>query len=62
MPKNSEEPPEQEKHQRDADRRRRRALFLRELKEARELRARVQPRKARTARMRQQMRLRTFRW
>ncbi|MFI5658002.1 hypothetical protein [Streptomyces sp. NPDC051684] len=46
----------------DAERRRRRALFLRELTEARELRARVQPRRARAARMRHQMRMRTFRW
>jgi hypothetical protein len=46
----------------DAERRRRRALFLRELTEARELRARVQPRRARAARMRRQMRMRTFRW
>ncbi|MCX3063177.1 hypothetical protein [Streptomyces beihaiensis] len=46
----------------DAERRRRRALFLRELTEARELRARVQPRRARAARMRQHMRMRTFRW
>ncbi|WP_443732111.1 hypothetical protein [Streptantibioticus silvisoli] len=45
-----------------AERRRRRAVFLRELKEAKELRARVQPRRARAARMRQQMRMRTFRW
>ncbi|MEV4432153.1 hypothetical protein [Streptomyces sp. NPDC049555] len=44
------------------DRRRRRAQFLRELNEARELRDRVQPRRARAARMRQQMRMRTFRW
>ncbi|NJP99147.1 hypothetical protein [Streptomyces zingiberis] len=43
-------------------RRRRRAQFLRELHEARELRDRVQPRRARAARMRQQMRMRTFRW
>lgn len=43
-------------------RRRRRAQFLRELNEAKELRARVQPRRARAARMRQQMRMRTFRW
>ncbi|WP_414494562.1 hypothetical protein [Streptomyces sp. S399] len=42
--------------------RRRRAQFLRELTEAKELRARVQPRRARAARMRQQMRMRTFRW
>ncbi|MEU6393295.1 hypothetical protein [Streptomyces sp. NPDC046939] len=46
----------------DAERRRRRAVFLRELTEARELRARVQPRRARAARMRRQMRMRTFRW
>ncbi|MFD9160466.1 hypothetical protein ACFVZ8_00400 [Streptomyces sp. NPDC059558] len=35
---------------------------LRDLMEARELRDRVQPRRARAARMRQQMRMRTFRW
>ncbi|MGW7002281.1 hypothetical protein ACWGCW_05480 [Streptomyces sp. NPDC054933] len=46
----------------DAERRRRRALFLRELHEAKELRARVQPRRARAARAREQMRMRTFRW
>ncbi|MEV7417466.1 hypothetical protein [Streptomyces sp. NPDC089919] len=45
-----------------AQRRARRAQFLRELHEARELRDRVQPRRARAARMRQQMRMRTFRW
>ena len=45
-----------------ADRRRRRAQFLRELGEAKALRERVQPRRARAARMRQQMRMRTFRW
>jgi hypothetical protein len=45
----------------DADRRRRRALFLRELSEAKALRERVEPRRARAARMRQQMRMRTFR-
>lgn len=45
-----------------AARRRRRAQFLRELHEAKELRARVQPRRARAARMRQAMRMRTFRW
>ncbi|MFJ6939187.1 hypothetical protein ACIQUQ_21700 [Streptomyces sp. NPDC101118] len=45
-----------------AQRRQRRAQFLRELHEARELRDRVQPRRARAARMRQQMRMRTFRW
>jgi hypothetical protein len=62
MPKHREEQPDQEERDREAERRRRRALFLRELHEARELRARVQPRKARAARMRQQMRMRTFRW
>ncbi|MGW7455586.1 hypothetical protein [Streptomyces sp. NPDC054787] len=45
-----------------AQRRARRAQFLRDLMEARELRDRVQPRRARAARMRQQMRMRTFRW
>jgi hypothetical protein len=45
-----------------ADRRRRRAIFLRELNEARELRARVQPRRVRAERMRQAMRMRSFRW
>ncbi|MFD0143302.1 MULTISPECIES: hypothetical protein [unclassified Streptomyces] len=52
-----ERPPET-----DAERRRRRAQFLRELHEAKALRDRVQPRRARAARMRQQMRMRTFRW
>ncbi|QKW07946.1 hypothetical protein HUT18_17680 [Streptomyces sp. NA04227] len=46
----------------EAERRRRRAQFLRDLNEARELRDRVQPRRARAARMRQHMRMRTFRW
>ncbi|MEU3252933.1 hypothetical protein [Streptomyces sp. NPDC006997] len=46
----------------DADRRRRRALFLRELAEARALRERVQPRRVKVARLRQAMRMRTFRW
>ncbi|MFD5557410.1 hypothetical protein ACFV0R_08725 [Streptomyces sp. NPDC059578] len=45
----------------DAERRRRRAQFLRDLAEARELRRRVQPRRVRAARMRQAMRMRTFR-
>ncbi|MGX2995841.1 hypothetical protein JNUCC64_16385 [Streptomyces sp. JNUCC 64] len=45
----------------DPERRRRRAQFLRELAEARELRRRVRPRRARAARMRQAMRMRTFR-
>ncbi|WP_405583781.1 hypothetical protein [Streptomyces sp. NBC_01190] len=44
------------------ERRRKRAAFLRELNEAKELRDRVQPRRARAARMRRQMRMRTFRW
>ncbi|MFH7598409.1 hypothetical protein WDV06_25435 [Streptomyces racemochromogenes] len=52
-----EEPPETA-----AQRRARRAQFLRDLMEARALRDRVQPRRARAARMRQQMRMRTFRW
>ncbi|HZG04320.1 MAG TPA: hypothetical protein VE546_12215 [Streptomyces sp.] len=46
----------------DLERRRRRAVFLRELNEAKALRERVQPRRARAARMRQAMRMRTFRW
>ncbi|MEU7581891.1 hypothetical protein AB0B50_30330 [Streptomyces sp. NPDC041068] len=46
----------------DAERRRRRAQFLRERTEAIELRERVKPRRARAARMRQAMRMRTFRW
>ncbi|MFI9627586.1 hypothetical protein [Streptomyces sp. NPDC052042] len=46
----------------EATRRRRRAQFLRELHEAKALRDRVQPRRARAARMRQAMRMRTFRW
>lgn len=46
----------------EAERRRKRAVFLREMDEARALRERVQPRRARANRMRQQMRMRTFRW
>ncbi|MFE4536657.1 hypothetical protein ACFRKB_16530 [Streptomyces scopuliridis] len=46
----------------ETERRRRRAQFLRELNEAKALRERVKPRQARAARMRQQMRMRTFRW
>ncbi|MFE2097040.1 MULTISPECIES: hypothetical protein [unclassified Streptomyces] len=46
----------------DAQRRRRRAQFLRELAEARALRERVQPRRAKAARLRHAMRMRTFRW
>ncbi|MEU8029932.1 hypothetical protein [Streptomyces sp. NPDC049099] len=45
-----------------AERRRRRAQFLRDLAEARALRARVQPRRAKAARLRHAMRMRTFRW
>ncbi|MGW0772874.1 hypothetical protein ACWD01_04285 [Streptomyces sp. NPDC002835] len=56
------EPEREAKSTSDAERRRRRAQFLRELKEAKALRDRVQPRRARAARMRQQMRMRTFRW
>ncbi|MEU9118349.1 hypothetical protein AB0C96_00555 [Streptomyces sp. NPDC048506] len=48
--------------QSEAARRRRRAQFLRELHEAKELRNRVQPRRVRAERMRQAMRMRTFRW
>ncbi|MGW0610236.1 hypothetical protein [Streptomyces sp. NPDC002788] len=46
----------------EAERRRRRARFLRDLAEARQLRDRVQPRRAKTARLRHAMRMRTFRW
>src|SRR5690348_9656939 len=46
----------------DAERRRRRAQFLRDLTEARALRDRVQPRRAKVARLRHAMRMRTFRW
>ncbi|WP_225826753.1 hypothetical protein [Streptomyces naphthomycinicus] len=46
----------------ESERRRRRAQFLRDLAEARELRARVQPRRAKAARLRHAMRMRTFRW
>ncbi|MET7692667.1 hypothetical protein ABZT06_32655 [Streptomyces sp. NPDC005483] len=55
----SHEPSSQET---DAERRRRRAQFLRDLAEARELRDRVQPRRAKVARLRHAMRMRTFRW
>ncbi|MFH9858587.1 hypothetical protein [Streptomyces sp. NPDC017202] len=61
----AEEPPEnpsEEPSETEAQRRRRRAQFLRELAEARELRDRVQPRRAKTARLRHAMRMRTFRW
>ncbi|MFJ8554039.1 hypothetical protein [Streptomyces sp. NPDC093676] len=46
----------------DTERMRRRARFLRELAEARELRDRVQPRRAKVARLRHAVRMRTFRW
>ncbi|TLQ48333.1 hypothetical protein FEF34_19580 [Streptomyces marianii] len=54
--------PRQEQEETDAERRRRRAQFLRDLHEAKALRDRVQPRRARSARMRQAMRMRSFRW
>ena len=47
---------------RETERRRKRAVFLREMDEAKALRERVQPRRARANRMRQRMRMRTFRW
>ncbi|MEU3981427.1 hypothetical protein AB0F77_15160 [Streptomyces sp. NPDC026672] len=53
---------DRESSESDVERRRRRARFLRELAEARQLRDRVQPRRARTARLRHAMRMRTFRW
>ncbi len=55
-PPEGTDPPENE-----AQRRRRRATFLRELAEARELRARVQPRRTKERRMREALRMRTFR-
>ncbi|WP_406297490.1 hypothetical protein OG948_17670 [Embleya sp. NBC_00888] len=51
-----------QRREEEAARRRRRTLFLRELAEARELRARIQPRRARNERLRQMMRMRTFRY
>jgi hypothetical protein len=45
----------------DGDRRRRRARFLRELAEARELQQRVAPHRSKVARMRWAVRMRTFR-
>jgi hypothetical protein len=56
------EPEHDQELESGAQRRKRRAQFLRELNEAKALRDRVQPRRARAARMRQQMRMRTFRW
>ncbi|GAB3957795.1 hypothetical protein GCM10029978_001220 [Actinoallomurus acanthiterrae] len=43
------------------ERLRRRAVFLRELAEARELRKRVSPRRSRRERVREAVRMRTFR-
>ncbi|MGW3493383.1 hypothetical protein [Streptomyces sp. NPDC001020] len=57
-----ESPEEREAQESDAERMRRRARFLRELAEARALRDRVQPRRAKAARLRRAMRMRTFRW
>ncbi|MFE9707006.1 hypothetical protein [Streptomyces sp. NPDC005930] len=54
--------PRERELEREAERRRRRAQFLRDLAEARQLRDRVQPRRAKTARLRHAMRMRTFRW
>ncbi|WJV47700.1 hypothetical protein [Streptomyces flavofungini] len=65
MPDREERESDAERRRRretEAERRRRRAQFLHELTEARELRARVTPRRARAARLRQAMRMRTFRW
>jgi hypothetical protein len=44
------------------ERRRRRAVFLRELAEARALRERVHPRRTKAMRLRQAARMRTFRF
>ncbi|MET9358348.1 hypothetical protein ABZY14_36315 [Streptomyces sp. NPDC006617] len=55
-------PQGEHEREREAERRRRRARFLRDLAEARQLRDRVQPRRAKTARLRHAMRMRTFRW
>ena len=54
-------PEEQPGSETPAERRRRRAAFLRELTEARELQARVHPRRTKNERMRQAVRMRTFR-
>lgn len=53
---------EPEQPETEAERRRRRAQFLRDLAEARALRERVQPRRTKAARLRHAMRMRTFRW
>ncbi|KAB1977871.1 hypothetical protein CW362_30965 [Streptomyces populi] len=62
MPMRNPQEESSERLESDAERRRRRAQFLRDLAEARELRDRVQPRRAKTARLRHAMRMRTFRW
>ncbi|MHC3471166.1 hypothetical protein ACYF6T_21055 [Streptomyces sp. 7R007] len=62
MPELSDVPEGGSDRETDAARRRRRAQFLRELAEARALRDRVQPRRAKVARLRHAMRMRTFRW
>jgi hypothetical protein len=61
-PLTSRKPETRQTPETDAERRRRRAQFLRDLAEARELRDRVQPRRAKVARLRHAMRMRTFRW
>jgi hypothetical protein len=59
----SEQPNNDAEHRPEtpAERRRRRAAFLRELDEAKELQARVHPRRTKNERLRQAMRMRTFR-
>ncbi|MGW1953452.1 hypothetical protein ACWCPI_11915 [Streptomyces sp. NPDC001920] len=61
-PESATDPAQDSPEQSDAARRRRRAQFLRDLAEARALRDRVQPRRAKVARLRHAMRMRTFRW
>ncbi|MFJ8635122.1 hypothetical protein [Streptomyces sp. NPDC093568] len=61
-PESPADPTQDSPEENDAARRRRRAQFLRDLAEARELRDRVQPRRAKAARLRHAMRMRTFRW
>ncbi len=60
-PEEPAEEPREAPRETEAERRRRRAVFLRELAEARELRARVQPRRTKERRMREALRMRTFR-
>ncbi|MQS13333.1 hypothetical protein F7Q99_13865 [Streptomyces kaniharaensis] len=60
-PSGSRPGPPQDPPETESERRKRRALFLRELAEARELRERVQPRRTKERRMREAMRMRTFR-